>query len=286
MKVKSNKISDILKYYTNFLIESFNENESKSLIRILFEEYTTYKSAELAINLDKAINESQLLKIHKAVKALKNNMPVQYIIGKASFYDIELFVDENVLIPRPETEELVEWILTDNSVDTKAKILDIGTGSGCIAVTLKKHLPEAKVAACDFSEKAIEIAKKNAENKNTDIDFHHWDILEVKNFSAKYDIIVSNPPYVMEKEKSLMQMNVLDYEPDTALFVPDSDPLLYYKAIADFAIKNLNTNGRLYLEINENLGEETMSLLKNRGFTNVILKKDINGKDRMICCLA
>jgi len=195
-------------------------------------------------------------------------------------------VDESVLIPRPETEELVRWIIDEaqSDYDKKFSILDIGTGSGCIAIALKKNLPMAKVSAMDISEGALNVALQNALKNITEIEFIHNDILFGKNLelSQKYEIIVSNPPYVCQSEKSLMKANIIDNEPSIALFVADDNPLVFYDAIADFSLVNLKSGGKLFFEINEHFGNEVCDLLKLKGFRDVILKQDFQGKDRMI----
>jgi len=212
---------------------------------------------------------------------LKEHKPIQYIIGETEFYGMKFFVNENVLIPRPETEELVEWILKDVK-NAELKIIDIGTGSGCIPIVLKKNLPNAAVWAMDFSEKAIETAKINAEYHQTEIQFLQNDFLNM-DFKElpEFDIIVSNPPYISEDEKSKMDENVVKFEPHSALFVPDENPLIFYERILEFAKQKLKPNGKIYVEINQNLAEETKGLFQNN-FKNTELKKDISENFRMI----
>lgn len=212
---------------------------------------------------------------------LKEQKPIQYILGETEFYGMSFFVNENVLIPRPETEELVEWILKDTENQTQ-NIIDIGTGSGCIPIVLKRNLPEANVLALDFSEKAIETAKINAEFHQTEIQFLQNDFLNM-DFGTlpEFDIIVSNPPYIAEKEKDQMGENVLKFEPHSALFVSDADSLVFYKRIIEFAQKNLKPNGKIYVEINQSLAKETEALFR-KSFEKVELKKDISGNYRMI----
>ena len=208
-----------------------------------------------------------------------NQEPIQYILGRTSFYDLEFNVTPGVLIPRQETELLVDIILKDYSLS--GKILDIGTGSGCIAVSLKKNLPEAEVFALDISQNALDIAKLNSKSNNLHIDFIHGDILNPGlTINHTFDLIVSNPPYVRNSEQQKMHDNVLQYEPHTALFVPDDDPLVYYRAIADFCMRNLKSSGILALEINESLGFETKSELEKYTFSTVEIVKDLNNKDR------
>jgi release factor glutamine methyltransferase len=231
--------------------------------------------------------KSEILNWNAILEKLKIQIPIQYIIGTTHFYGLEFIVDENVLIPRPETEELVDWIVKLNSKLSKKKnlkILDIGTGSGCIAVSLAKNIPNSEVFAIDVSEKALAIAKKNAILNKVPVTFLHKNILETKDLNQKFDIIVSNPPYVRNLEKAEIKPNVLDNEPHLALFVPDNDPLIFYKKIAELAAANLNPNGQLFFEINQYLGKETQELLEYIGLKNIELRKDIYGNDRMIAC--
>ncbi len=212
---------------------------------------------------------------------LKEQKPIQYILGETEFYGMKFFVNENVLIPRPETEELVEWILSD-SKNSAIKIIDIGTGSGCIPIVLKKHLQESEIYAIDISEQALEVAKNNAGYHQAKINFLQDDFLQM-NFDAlpNFDIIVSNPPYIAEKEMSVMNDNVLNFEPHSALFVPDENALVFYERIIQFAKQKLNPNGKIYVEINQSLAAETKELFQNN-FQNIELKKDISGNFRMI----
>ena len=226
---------------------------------------------------------------------LHNEKPIQYIIGETEFYRLPFYVNQHVLIPRPETEELVEWIISLPNSSQKEKnlnILDIGTGSGCIAISLAKNLPNASVFAIDISKKALQVAKQNAVLNEVTVEFIEYDILSSniiqtpsirgKNLNLKFDIIVSNPPYVRQLERQEIKNNVLNYEPHIALFVENDNPLLFYNHIIDFAKENLTKNGKLYVEINQYLGQETVTLLKEKGFTNIELKKDLFGNDRMV----
>lgn len=262
---------------------------------ILTEYYDKIKRIDLALNTDLIIKNESVLKYESALEALKNYEPIQYIIGKTEFFGLPFYVNENTLIPRPETEELVELILSNITSNSHSEliegnnhfnVLDIGTGTGCIAVSLAKQLPNANVSAIDVSAKAIEIAKKNAQLNQVDINFIETDILKIcdseLDSTSKFDIIVSNPPYVRQLEKQQMQDNVLNHEPHLALFVEDDNPLIFYRAITQFATKNLKSNGELYFEINEYLGKEMITLLKEFGFKNIQLRQDFFGKDRMI----
>ncbi len=285
MRIPSNKIKDIIEFFKQELQGLYDEREIKSFINLIMEEYIALNSAQLLVSGDKTLNESVLLKIKFAINDLKVYKPVQYILGKTFFYDLEFNVTPDVLIPRPETEELVKWIIDDYKSHLQAfTLLDIGTGSGCIPVSLKKHLPQARVNAVDISEKALEVAKRNAKQNEVSINFMQLDILDRERWQElpETDVIISNPPYVCDSEKEMMQPNVLDYEPHLALFVSNDDPLLFYNAIADFALQKLKPNGSLYFEINENFVLQTKTLLEIKGFTNCEIRKDMQGKNRMI----
>ena len=228
----------------------------------------------------------QLFKIHQK---LIQGIPLQYILGETEFYDLIVKVNQSVLIPRPETEELVDWALITSRIingETEIlKLLDIGTGSGCIAISIKKYIPLADITAIDISEAALNIARQNADLNQIEINFIQDDIFKPTNLeliNSKYDLILSNPPYVTEAEKDQMLDNVLNHEPHIALFVPDNDPLVFYRAIADFALNHLKINGFLFFELNEKFGKETINLLKEKGFKEIELRQDMGGKDRMI----
>jgi release factor glutamine methyltransferase len=210
--------------------------------------------------------------------------PVQYVLNEAWFYGLKFYVDQNVLIPRPETEELVDQLITDCKFPIdELNILDIGSGSGCIAISIKTKLRKAEVWSCDISKEALEAAKKNATALGADVNFVHLDFLDktARENLPSFDIIISNPPYVPEKDKTTMQPNVLNYEPATALFVPDNDPLIFYRAIAEFGKTHLNKNGKVYAEIHESLGNDTMELFRSKGYKAEV-RKDMQGKERMI----
>ena len=220
--------------------------------------------------------------IDNAIGRLKKYEPIQYILGDTEFYGLNFIVEPGVLIPRPETEELVDLIIKDTPLNASYQLLDIGTGSGCIAITLGNSLKQCSVTAMDISEKALAIASKNSSKNNVAIRLELHDILSNSNWAQQYDIVVSNPPYVRMSEKQAMKANVLDHEPEIALFVEDSDPLTYYEAILKFCITNLNTGGRLYFEINEYLGNDMVELVQRYEFRDVELIKDLAGKDRFI----
>ena len=270
------KVSNILSYFRQELSTVADEGEITSWYYISMQYLLVYNRSDCIINSNQVLNKSQLSKIKQIVAELKTHKPIQYIFGKTEFYGLKIKVNEHTLIPRPETEQLVDWILKENFVAA----LDIGTGSGCIPIALAKHT-DAKVLAIDVSEEALLIAEENAKNNEVEIDFIHQDILQTKSLQ-KVDLIVSNPPYVLESEKKKMQENVLDYEPELALFVEDKNPLIFYKKIASLAINFLNENGKLFFEINTKFGKETIEMLADIGFVNIELKKDMNDKYRMI----
>ncbi|MDR1517904.1 MAG: peptide chain release factor N(5)-glutamine methyltransferase [Dysgonamonadaceae bacterium] len=227
------------------------------------------------------LSDSQGYEIEDIVSRLKKSEPLQYIFGEVEFYGLPFIVNPSVLIPRPETEELVEWIVSENS-HASPSVLDIGTGSGCIAVALAKKIPGAAVSAWDVSKGALATASRNAQRNSVAVEFAERDALLAADDGRKFDIIVSNPPYVAESEKADMDRVVLDYEPHIALFVPDDDALCFYRAIADTAFRQLNAGGKLYFEINRAKGEKILALLKDKGFANATLKKDISRNNRMI----
>lgn len=290
MRIASNKITDILRFFRDELQAIYEKEELETIIEYCFEDYLNMKRPDIVLRANDTISESNLLKFNFAIKDLKKYKPIQYILGKADFYGLKFQVNEHVLIPRPETEELVDLIIKENEeLSTKSQevsILDIGTGSGCIPIALKKNIPFAKMYALDISIQAIEVAKQNALINNTDVNFIIDDILDPKLNLRKqtplFDIIVSNPPYIGISEKDQMQKNVLDYEPHIALFVANEDPLLFYNAISNFALKHLKPKGKLYLEINQAYGGETKQLLESKGFKNIILIKDLNNKNRIL----
>ena len=281
----------LLKVYKSTFIKElsslYDEKEIESFFYIILEQFHNKKRIDLALNPEMEMDALQLLLWETVLSELKKEKPIQYILGETEFYGLRFLVNENTLIPRPETEELVEWILEITNYEleiTNLKILDIGSGSGCIAISLAKNLQNAEVSAIDVSEKALETANKNAQINEVEVNFILKNILETEDLEHQFDIIVSNPPYVRNLEKAEIKPNVLEFEPHLALFVDDNDALLFYRKIAELAKKNLSENGRLYFEINQYLGKETVDLLENLGFKEVILKKDIYGNDRMISC--
>ena len=272
-----------------------DEQEIESFFFILTEYLHNLKRVDVALNPDFEISDAAIEKWNAILAQLQQEKPIQYITREAWFYGLRFEVNENTLIPRPETEELVEWIIESQKSKVKSQkfeILDIGTGTGCIPISLKANLPHVNVSAIDVSEKALEVARRNAVSNKVEINFIQTNILEVEDLSqlqtpnfqlpTSFDIIVSNPPYVRNLEKEEIKKNVLDYEPHLALFVEDTDALLFYRKIAQLALKNLAPNGLLFFEINQYLGKETVELLKNLGLKNIELKKDIYGNDRMV----
>jgi len=260
----------------------YPQREIEGITYILLEHLLNYSKIEIQLNKNEKIEQNNFERISEALVDLKRSIPIQYIIGETEFYDLRFKVNEHTLIPRQETEELVHAIINDNRV-VNPKILDVGTGSGCIPIVLAHNIVGANVSSVDVSEGAIVTAKENALINKTAISFYHRDFLNWEDYSwdKDFDIIVSNPPYVKESEKELMGKNVLAYEPHTALFVDDNDPLIFYRRIAEFAKSHLKKGGKLYFEINEALGCEMVELQESLGFTSVRLMKDLNGRDRM-----
>ena len=264
----------------------YDAMEIESFFFLILEQFRNLKRIDLALQPDLEFSEAEISQWNLVLEQLKQEIPIQYILGKTHFYGLEFQVNPNVLIPRPETEELVDWIIKTNSngKSSTIKILDIGTGSGCIAISLAKNLPNASIFSLDVSKKALEMAQINALQNETKITFIEKNILETTSFEQQFDVIVSNPPYVRNLEKAEIKKNVLENEPHLALFVADDDALLFYRKIAQIAMKNLQSGGQLYFEINQYLGKETVDLLADLGFQNIELRQDIYGNDRMISC--
>ena len=282
MKMPNNTLTSIKAYFKNELNSFFDATEIESMFSIVVEHYFNITKKDFILTPDKRLSESDLLKVIYCVKGLKTKKPLAYILGEWEFSGLPFKVDENTLIPRPETEELVNLIIKENEGDLN--VLDIGTGTCCIPVALKKQNNNYQVFAVDVSKEALKIASQNALLNEVEVTFLEYDILKNRNsnFQQQLDIIVSNPPYIPESDKADMDANVLDFEPHLALFVANHEPLLFYDAIADFAKINLKNNGRLYFEIHANYGNETLALIESKGFSNVKLIKDINGKDRIV----
>ena len=279
------KLSTFKSGFNAALRDSYPNSEINTFFFRLAEFYLGMKRIDVALNKDHILTENEQKTFKIAQNKLKIGEPLQYILGQTEFYGLKFLINPSVLIPRPETEELVEWIINDQKNNDKNEIisiLDIGTGSGCIAVTLAKKLHKAKVTAIDISAEALKTASKNAEINTVSINFEQADILKVKELSQNFDIIVSNPPYVREQEKTAMQKNVLDHEPETALFVKDNDALLFYRKISELAFKYLKPGGKLYFEINQYLEEETYDLVKKIGFSEVERRDDLFKNPRML----
>lgn len=288
-------VKECKKVFSEVLKDIFPSTEIDTFFLFLVEEYLGFTRVDLVLKSDFIIDENTKNLFNKALKRLKNQEPIQYILGKTEFFGLPFLVDKNTLIPRPETEELVAWIIDEVKIlnkksSTKITLLDIGTGSGCIPISLAKNINFATISGIDISEKALKVALKNAELNQVSISFFEMDILKIAdlyflfeyNSKSNFDIIVSNPPYVRELEKKAMNKNVLENEPHQALFVSDENPLVFYEKIADLALLHLSKDGVLFFEINQYLGNQTVDILLNKGFKNVELRKDIFGNDRMI----
>lgn len=273
-------------FKTYFIVElekEYPKEEVQSFFNLLTEAFLKMSRLEVALDPEKELSEAEVSKLKDALQRLQKHEPIQYIIGETEFYGLLFKVNPAVLIPRPETEELVQWIMDDASKNEKRDltILDIGTGTGCIAISLARNLPDARVSAVDISEGALATAQENAKLNGVEITFLQKDILNTDSLEKKFDVIVSNPPYVRNLEKQDMQRNVLEFEPEKALYVRDEDPLIFYRKISELAKDALHPEGALYFEINQYLGAETEAILKKKNFQTQ-LKKDIFGVDRML----
>ena len=278
-------------YFNKTLKKLYPTSEIDTFLFLLLEEYLNFKRIDVVLKSNFEISPEDLILLKSSTKLLEQEIPIQYILGKTEFYGFPFILNEHVLIPRPETEELISSILENvlktrsfhtNANEKQLKILDIGTGSGCIPISLKKSLPFAEITAIDVSNEALTIAKKNAVLNKVDINLTQQDILNTTSLNQLYDVIVSNPPYVRESEKKEIKNNVLNNEPHMALFVEDNNPLVFYNKIAELAKNHLTKNGTLFFEINQYLGKETVELIKLKGFNKIQLKKDIFGRDRII----
>lgn len=276
------KLKEYRTYFLNKLLPLYDILEAESLFHIALEEIRGWKRVDLIMHPDEDISAADLVKWNAVLEQLEQQKPIQYIFGKAHFYGLVFMVNNETLIPRPETEELVDRIVKDNLDKENIKMLDIGTGSGCIAIALAKNLPDADVWAIDVSAGALEAAQGNARLNEVSISFVKENILMAESLPETFDVIVSNPPYVRYSEKKEIKPNVLDYEPHLALFVDDNDPLLFYRKIAVLAKRALTPGGKLYFEVNQYLGTETTALLEGLDFKDVTLYKDMYGNNRMI----
>ena len=293
------KLFEAEQYVKEQLKGIYQEQEAINITDLAIEHVTGLLKTQRVSKKQTELSESQFSQLQKDLQRLKSNEPIQYVMNKSWFYGMELYVDKNVLIPRPETEEMVEWIINDMKASgkdvfirrsmeadetTQLKILDVGTGSGCIALALKKAMPKAEVWGCDVSEEALNVARRNGSTLNIRVDFQGVNFLDEaqQKHLPTVDIIVSNPPYVPLKDKEQMQPNVVAHEPHTALFVPDNDPLVFYRALAEFGKKRLYESGTIYMEIHEGLANEVVTVFNKQGYSNIELKKDMQGKDRMV----
>jgi release factor glutamine methyltransferase len=284
----------ILKEFKLFFNEALSaiypKTEIDSFFFILMEEKLKLQRIDTVLKPDFLITKKNLIDLKNIVKRLQKEEPIQYILGSTEFYGLPFLVNENTLIPRTETEELIAWVIDEikvlaNNKITELSILDIGTGTGCIPISLAKNLTSLNISAIDISTEALLIAKQNAILNKVTMEFIELDILNAESLPQEYDIIISNPPYVRELEKKEIKNNVLENEPHLALFVADENPLIFYNKIADLAKQQLSKNGMLFFEINQYLGKETVNMLAEKGFKNIQLKKDLFGNDRMIKCV-
>lgn len=275
------------KDFVNSLKTIYDDREADNIADWIFEKVTGSKKLERRLNRNDDLEESEFLQLQNYIQQLLSHRPVQYVLHEAWFYKMKFFVNEDVLIPRPETEELVEWIVNDALSETTSSkpttIIDIGTGSGCIGISLKKELPNAAVLAIDLSIKALEVAKKNSSELKVEVEFLNHDFLNEEEWNSlnKFDIIVSNPPYIPVKEKDSLAKNVTEYEPGIALFIEDNDPYIFYNKISQFAKTHLNLNGKIYMEVHEKFAGDIKNIFTNAGFASEV-HKDIYGKERMV----
>jgi release factor glutamine methyltransferase len=281
-------IKDVFIAYKQELAALYEAQETEAITLLVLTEILNSSKAIIKAFAEKELTLTQQEEANNILAQLKTGKPLQYALGYTEFYGLKFMVNSSTLIPRPETEELVQWAIESvgNRQLAVGNILDIGTGSGCIAITLKKNLPAAQVSAIDISADALQTAKENAGLNEVEVNFIEADILNLQPnhslLTTHYSLLISNPPYVTLEDKKRMHTNVTDFEPHSALFVPEDDPLLFYKAIADFAVSNLEANGLLFFEINESLGKETVALLESKGFKDVALRQDMSGRDRMV----
>lgn len=282
MSVDHPSIYMLAQFFKTELEPHYPAEEVRQFVAMTFEEVLEYSRIDMILKLDDKVSPEKVRELKSVVKRLKNHEPIQYILGKVRFFGVPLSVNEHVLIPRPETEELVKWIF-DEHIGKEIEIMDVCSGSGCIAIALASLMKGATVYGVDKSVEALNLASTNSTASKNAVDFFHFDVLKQESFGfMKFDVMVSNPPYVLQTEKRLMAENVLNYEPHMALFVEGDDPLLFYRRIVDLAEGHLNKGGTLYFEINEAFGAEVKSLLLDRNYSEVELRKDLNGRDRMV----
>jgi release factor glutamine methyltransferase len=284
MFVKDNSISSVFAYFDEQLTPIFSSRETKIIAKSFIAKRLNWDAADFLMRNKETVSESDLLFFRSAVKRILAGEPYQYVLGTTFFYNLELITDSRALIPRPETEELVDWIYNDFHEIDSGRTLDIGTGSGCIALALKKAFPNWEVAAVDVSQEVLSLVFQNAAKHELKIELIEDSALQfnMERYSEKYNVIVSNPPYIPEKDRAKMADHVVRYEPEMALFVENADPLIFYRKIAEFALKKLDLNGALFFELNEDLADETSALLKKIGFNNIEIRQDLQGRNRML----
>lgn len=283
MENKKYSVEVLIKAFEDGLISVYPLEEIRGFVKWSFGFVCHFSSLELSLKIKEILSDEHVKKLFGIIERLRTEEPIQYILGETEFYGLKILVNPNVLIPRPETEELVDLIIKENQ-NIEMKILDIGTGSGCIPIALKKNLPKATITGIDVSAKALHTAKENAAMNGFEIDFREMSILDEREVSGlpSFDIIVSNPPYITQKERPLMQKNVLNYEPHFALFVEDDDALIFYRAIVDFALMHAAKETKVYWEINEAKDEELGQLLAEKGIADYSILKDLSGRNRML----
>jgi len=286
MFVQSNTLAAIKNYFSERLYSDFSESELKLMFQTVVEKRLNLSKADLILQHEIRLSESDLLHFRSVVKRLQTQEPFQYIVGSTEFYGLELTCDKRALIPRPETEELVDWITTQFEHEAKLHFLDLCTGSGCIALALKSIFQNSTVIGVDESQPALELATENKNRTKLAVEFSKMNVLRSSDYSfspASFECWVSNPPYIPEKERVMMAKNVLDFEPEMALFVSDEDPLIFYREIAKNGLIYLKSGGKLFFELHENLTKETCDLLQKMGYKSIEVKKDLQGKERMLC---
>lgn len=271
-----------IEYIKQQLQGQYPDAEIRSFINLLLQKVTGFNRTQLIVNKNTIFSEEQTVLVQAFVEKLKKFVPLQYVLGETEFYGLQFQLTPDVLIPRPETEELIEWIANLENQNSHISILDLGTGSGCIAISLKNIFENASVFATDISDNALRVAKLNSHNLNLKVHFYQSDILKMQPEKKRWDVIVSNPPYIPVAEMKEMLANVVDYEPHTALFVPNEKPLLFYDAIAEYALNSLKPSGKLFFEIHRDFGTQCVEMLLSKGFSQVEIKKDLSGNDRMI----
>lgn len=282
IKIHSNSLKALRKYFSEKLDDLYPIEEIDALFFLGLQHYLSLSKLDYMMDAERSVSESDILRFRHLSRELKREVPIQYILGECSFMDLRILVNEDVLIPRPETEEILDDIF--KKIGSIKNAVDLCSGSGCIALALKKNYPNAEVIGIELSKKALALSKENASKNSIDVNFLKADVLNEELTLPQLDLIVSNPPYVLESEKALMKKNVLDHEPEMALFVDDADPLIFYRAIVKIAVEKLSEEGWLFMEINEKFGKEIMLMLEQAGLhKKLAINKDLNGKDRWVC---